>query len=149
MLVQPSRFFGCLRGFSTNPELLNAFGLVKSDAFPDKLYAKVIIAGKCFTVTKNDTVMIHRLLNTNVADVIQLERCLELGSPSYTLRNERNFLDPSLFSIQATVLSHTRGQKVHRKIVYRRKVQLPTKNFKPLITILRIRDISIRIPQEK
>ena len=128
---------------SSSPGLLEAYKKLQNEQ--EKIYAKVIIAGKKFTVTKNDTVFTHRMKNVNVADVIQLSKCLEIGTPSYTLRNADNFLSTDNVTVLATVISHARGQKIHRKIVKRRKIQYPSKNLKPHITVLRIKHIGVRI----
>lgn len=144
------------------------------------IYAKVIINGKPFTITPGDLLLTHRFRNTQIGDVIQLNKVYELGTENFVLRqnarylrqlenefekegegegevevekeqvsvrnelNERIFLNPIYYNIQGTIVAHDRGDKVHRKIVKRRKKQLPSKNLKPHTTLLRIRCIEIK-----
>lgn len=142
------------------------------DAQHQGIYAKVIINGKPFTITPGDLLLTHRFRNTRIGDIIQLNKVYELGTENFVLRqnarylrqlenesekeeekeqvavrnelNERIFLNPIYYNIQGTIVAHDRGDKVHRKIVKRRKKQLPSKNLKPHTTLLRIRCIEIK-----
>lgn len=67
---------------------------------------------------------------------------LSLHIDSYAL-SRKIFLNPAYYCIEATVIANERGDKVHRKIVYRRKISLPTKNIKPHVTLLRIKRIEV------
>lgn len=124
----------------SNMSLDNALSLMKEE--DEKIYAKIILNGQHFTITPGDLLITHRLVDTKIGDVLKIKQIYELGTPSYTIRNN-SFISHDKCSIMATVVANTRGAKVHRKIVYRRKVQQPSKNLKPHISVLRIKEISI------
>ncbi len=121
--------------------LQQALKLLASEA-KQSIYAKTVVSGRKFTVSVNDVIITHKLVDSKVGDIIKLDRVFELGTPSFTLRKDE-LIAPEYHRVIATVLHQQRGQKVFRKIVKRRKLRLPVRNLKPHFTVLRIKEISV------
>ncbi|KAI8072193.1 uncharacterized protein B0P05DRAFT_588875 [Gilbertella persicaria] len=51
-----------------------------------RYYAVAEIAGRPFLITKNDKVIVNRLKDVKVGDVLKLDKVRELGSKDYTLK---------------------------------------------------------------
>jgi ribosomal protein L21 len=121
--------------------LQEALKLLASEA-KESIYAKVVVSGRKFTISPNDIIITHKLVDSKAGDIIKLDKVFELGTPSFTLRKDQ-LIAPEHHRVIATVLHQQRGQKVFRKIVKRRKLRLPSKNLKPHFTVLRIKEISV------
>ncbi|KAG1055962.1 hypothetical protein G6F43_002107 [Rhizopus delemar] len=72
-----------------------------------RYYAVVDITGRPFLVTKNDKVIVNRLKDVKVGDVIKLDKVRELGSKDYTLKGSP-YVPENVFDIHATVIEHTK-----------------------------------------
>lgn len=111
-----------------------------------KIYAKVNIFNFPFTVARHDFIVMHRIKDVKVGDVLKLDRIRELGTADYTVKG-RPWISPDLFEIEATVMEHGRGAKVIAKQPKQRKGHRRFVTNKPLTTTLRIRDIKIKLPE--
>ena len=121
-------------------KLNEALGKVKSQG--PKLYAKLLIHNFSFTVTPKDTVITHRMRDVKVGDVLHLDQIREVGSKDYTVRGHPLLPEGSV-SVKATVMEHTEGAKKRARMRRQRKGRRALRTIKPLITVLRIQDISI------
>lgn len=111
-------------------------------------YAKVNIYNFPFTVSKYDTITMHRLKDIQVGSVLKLTNVRELGSQSWTIKG-RPWIDPQTVHVEALVLEHGRGAKVKAKQPKRRKGHTPLRTIKPLTTTLLIRDICVKVPENE
>ncbi|KAJ2548330.1 hypothetical protein EV175_004870 [Coemansia sp. RSA 1933] len=94
-----------------------------------KYYATVVIKGRPFTVTQNDIIVMDRIKNLELGDLLSLTQITELGSRDYTIKGQP-FVDPGLFNIKATVIEHPDGKlftvtkkkrrTAHQKVTYHR-----------------------------
>ncbi|KAJ2754795.1 hypothetical protein H4S06_003520, partial [Coemansia sp. BCRC 34490] len=94
-----------------------------------KYYATVVIKGRPFTVTANDIIIMDRIKDLELGDLLSLSQVTELGSRDYTIKGQP-FVDPSLFNIKATVIEHPDGKlftvtkkkrrTAHQKVTYHR-----------------------------
>ena len=116
--------------------------LTKISEQQPNLYAKVNIYNFPFTVSRQDRIVMHRLKDVRVGDIIQLDRIREVGSTDYT-RKGRPWVDPKYCPVEACVIEHGRGAKVQAKEPKKRKGHQKNKTIKPLTTTLLIRDIQI------
>ncbi len=106
------------------------------------LYAKVNIYNFPFTVSRHDTITMHRLKDVPLGSKLKLTNVREVGSPSVTIKG-RPWIGRDLVSVEAVVIEHGRGAKVQAKQPKRRKGHTPLRTIKPLTTTLLIRDIRI------
>ncbi|KAH6585394.1 hypothetical protein BASA50_004922 [Batrachochytrium salamandrivorans] len=110
-----------------------------------KYYAVVEIKNRPYHVAKNDVVVVPRMNDLKIGDVISLDRVREIGSPDYVLQGNP-YLHPSYYTIQASAIEHTIGKVVHRKHTKRSGVS-KTVHMTSSYTILRICEIDITNPQ--
>lgn len=136
------RFFSSNALTATTSDLLTKV----SDQYP-KLYAKVNIFNFPFTVSRQDRVVMHRLKDLRVGDIIKLDRVREIGSPDYTIKG-RPWIDSKYCHVEACVIEHGRGAKVQSKQPKKRKGHQRNLTIKPLTTTLLIRDIQINPTSE-
>ncbi|EIE85538.1 hypothetical protein RO3G_10248 [Rhizopus delemar RA 99-880] len=73
-----------------------------------RYYAVADIAGRPFLITKNDKVIVNRLKDVKVGDVLKLDKVRELGSKDYTLKGTP-YVPEHIFDINATVIEHTKN----------------------------------------
>ncbi len=136
------------RLFSSGESSLTRDLLTKvSDQYP-KLYAKVNIFNFPFTVSRQDRIVMHRLKDVRVGDILKLDRVREVGSTDYIIKG-RPWVDPKYCHVEACVVEHGRGSKVQAKQPKKRKGHQRNKTIKPLTTTLLIRDIQIIPESEK
>lgn len=109
---------------------------------PTSIYAKILIHNFPFTVTKNDTIITHRIRDVRVGDIIRLERIRELGTANYTLK-AKHTLTPPPAVVTATVMEHGHGRWREAPRKRQRKGRRPKRTLKPALTILRINDIRL------
>lgn len=107
-----------------------------------RYYAITEIAGRPLLVTKNDKVIVHRLKDVNVGDVIKLDRVRELGSKDYTIKGSP-FVDEKYYNITATVIEHTKSKLIRIVKKKRRKNYKRTIEHKQTHTVLRINNLDI------
>jgi large subunit ribosomal protein L21 len=84
---------------------------------------------------------VHRLPDAKLGDVLALNTIHEVGSREYTLRGSPT-IDPSLVSVQATVVEHTKGKMENIVKFKKRKGYKRTIHHKQTYTRLRIGPIS-------
>lgn len=135
------------RFFSTSTTQESTSNLLTkiSGQYPN-FYAKVNIFNFPFTVSRQDRLVLHRLKDVKVGDIIKLDRIREIGSPDFTIKG-RPWINPEFCHVEACVIEHGRGQKVNAKEPKKRKGHQRKLTIKPLTTTLLIRDIKIEIPQ--
>lgn len=126
----------------------NTGNLLKSisEEYP-RLYAKINIYNFPFTVSRQDRIIMHRLKDVKIGDVIKLDRIREIGSPNFTIKGNP-WINPEYFSIEACVIEQGRGAKVNAKEPKKRKGHQKNSTIKPLTTTLLIKDIKINSPNE-
>ncbi|KAI7886834.1 hypothetical protein K492DRAFT_203089 [Lichtheimia hyalospora FSU 10163] len=107
-----------------------------------RYYAIAEIAGRPLLITKNDKVVVHRLKDVNVGDVIKLDRVRELGSKDYTIKGSP-FVDEKYYDINATVIEHTKSKLIRIVKKKRRKNYKRTIEHKQTHTVLRINNLDI------
>lgn len=115
-----------------------------AQAKKENIYAKVVIKGHPFTVTKNDLIVTHRLKGPDLGDVLKIDQAFELGTKDYTFKG-KPLIHKSLFNIYATVIENGRGEKIWAKRGYRAKGRRKKVSIKPHTTTLRVSEISINI----
>ncbi|KAI8060206.1 sphingosine-1-phosphate lyase [Gongronella butleri] len=76
-----------------------------------RYYAVAEIAGRPYLVTQNDKVIVNRLKDVQVGDVLKLDRVRELGSKDYALCGEP-YVQQGVYDIQATVIEHTKSKLI-------------------------------------
>ena len=107
------------------------------------LYAKVVVNAKAFTVTKYDTITMHRLTDTRVGDLIQLDQVYEVGSKEYVVKG-KPFISPQWLDIKARVIENGRGaRQVAEGRITQRKGRRKKVSIKPHITMLRIEELAV------
>lgn len=105
-------------------------------------YAIVDITGRPFLVTKNDKVIVNRLKDVKVGDVLKLDKVRELGSKDYTLKGSP-YVAENIFDIQATVIEHTKSKLIKIVKKKRRKNYKRTIEHKQTHTVLRISNVDV------
>lgn len=107
-----------------------------------RYYAVVDIAGRPFLVTKNDKVIVNRLNDVKVGDVLKLDKVREIGSKDYTLKGTP-YVPENVFDIKATVIEHTKSKLIRIVKKKRRKNYKRTIEHKQTHTVLRISDVDV------
>lgn len=121
----------------------NTSSLLKkfSEQYPN-FYAKLNIFNFPFTVSRQDRIVLHRLKDVKVGDILKLDRIREIGSSDFTIKG-RPWVNPEFCHVEACVIEHGRGEKVKAKEPKKRKGHQRKVTIKPLTTTLLIRDIKI------
>ncbi|OMJ11033.1 Homocitrate dehydratase, mitochondrial [Smittium culicis] len=101
------------------------------------LYATVNIKGRLFTVTKGDMVVMDRMNDLSLGDVIKLTSITELGSLEHTLKGSP-LISAQLADIEATVVEHPESSQMTIFKKKRRKGYQRTLFHKQRVTCLRI-----------
>lgn len=117
-----------------------------AEQYPN-FYVKLNIFNFPFTVSRQDRIVLHRLKDVKVGDILKLDRIRELGSPDFTIKG-RPWINPEFCHVEACVVEHGRGEKVKAKEPKKRKGHQRNVTIKPLTTTLLIRDIIIKEPKE-
>ncbi|KAG1170694.1 hypothetical protein G6F70_007569 [Rhizopus microsporus] len=107
-----------------------------------RYYAVVDIAGRPFLVTKNDKVIVNRLNDVKVGDVLKLDKVREIGSKDYTLKGTP-YVPENVFDIKATVIEHTKSKLIRIVKKKRRKNYKRTIEHKQTHTVLRISNVDV------
>ncbi|KAI8354660.1 sphingosine-1-phosphate lyase [Blakeslea trispora] len=76
-----------------------------------RYYAIAEISGRPYLITKNDKVIVNRLKDVKVGDVLKLDKVRELGSKDYTLKGSP-YVPENVFNINATVIEHTKSRMI-------------------------------------
>lgn len=107
-----------------------------------RYYAVAEIAGRPFLITKNDKVIVNRLKDVKVGDVLKLDKVRELGSKDYTLKGSP-YVPETVFNINATVIEHTKSKLIQIVKKKRRKNYKRTIEHKQTHTVLRISNVDV------
>ncbi|CEP08670.1 hypothetical protein [Parasitella parasitica] len=107
-----------------------------------RYYAVAEIAGRPYLITKNDKVIVNRLNDVKVGDVLKLDKVRELGSKDYTLKGSP-YVPETVFNINATVIEHTKSKLIQIVKKKRRKNYKRTIEHKQTHTVLRISDVDV------
>lgn len=140
------RFYTIEQEVSTTTTTTQSLLSKISEQFP-KIYAKVNIFNFPFTVSRQDQIVMHRLKDVQVGDVIKLDRIREIGSTDYTIKGNP-WIDTKFCDIEACVIEHGRGAKVSAKEPKKRKGHQRKVTIKPLTTTLLIRDIKVNCNEQ-
>lgn len=105
-------------------------------------YAKGIIKGRFFSFQAGDELVMHKLKNVEIGDVIRLTQITEIGSANYTMQGAP-FIDPTWWLIRARVIEHARGKKVLAARGKQRKGRRKKATMKPEFTKLEILQIKL------
>ncbi|ORY93501.1 ribosomal protein L21-like protein [Syncephalastrum racemosum] len=107
-----------------------------------RYYAVADIAGRPFLVTKNDKVIVNRLNDVKVGDVLKLNRVRELGSKDYTIKGSP-YVSEQYYNITATVIEQPKSKLIRIVKKKRRKNYKRTIEHKQTHTVLRISDVDV------
>ncbi|KAG2227684.1 hypothetical protein INT45_004726 [Circinella minor] len=107
-----------------------------------RYYAIAEIAGRPFLITKNDQVIVNRLKDVKVGDVLKLDRVRELGSKDYTIKGQP-FVNEGFYDIKATVIEHPKSKLIQIVKKKRRKNYKRTIEHKQTHTVLRISKVDV------
>ncbi|KAG0746192.1 hypothetical protein G6F26_001921 [Rhizopus arrhizus] len=107
-----------------------------------RYYAVADIAGRPFLITKNDKVIVNRLKDVKVGDVLKLDKVRELGSKDYSLKGTP-YVPEHIFDINATVIEHTKSKLIRIVKKKRRKNYKRTIEHKQTHTVLRISKVDV------
>ncbi|KAI8369354.1 ribosomal protein L21-like protein [Radiomyces spectabilis] len=107
-----------------------------------RYYAVAEIAGRPFLITKNDKLVVNRLNDVKVGDVLKLDRVRELGSKDYTLKGSP-YVNETIYDIQATVIEQTKSKLIKIVKKKRRKNYKRTIEHKQTHTVLRISKVDV------
>ncbi|KAI9017885.1 ribosomal protein L21-like protein [Phycomyces nitens] len=105
-------------------------------------YAIAEVAGRPFLITQNDKLVVNRLKDVKVGDVLKLDRVRELGSKDYTLKGAP-YVNEAFFDISATVIEHPKSKLIQIVKKKRRKNYKRTIEHKQTHTILRISKVDV------
>ncbi|CAO3611843.1 unnamed protein product [Cunninghamella blakesleeana] len=133
------------RGLSTNTATtLDATTASYVNKLRDQLryYAVAEIAGRPFLITNNDKVIVNRLKDVQVGDVLKLDKVREIGSKDYTLMGSP-YVQENIYDIQATVIEHTKSKLIKIVKKKRRKNYKRTIEHKQTHTVLRISKVDV------
>ncbi|OBZ87857.1 Homocitrate dehydratase, mitochondrial [Choanephora cucurbitarum] len=107
-----------------------------------RYYAVAEISGRPYLITKNDKVIVNRLKDVKVGDVLKLDKVRELGSKDYSLKGSP-YVPENIFNINATVIEHTKSKMIQIVKKKRRKNYKRTIEHKQTHTVLRISDVNV------
>ncbi|RUS22339.1 ribosomal protein L21-like protein [Endogone sp. FLAS-F59071] len=107
-----------------------------------RYYAVVDIVGRPYLITKNDMVIVNRLRDVSIGDVLELNRVRELGSADYLVKGAP-YVSEQFYTIKATVIEHTKSKMIQIVKKKRRKGYRRTLTHKQTHTILRISEVEI------
>ncbi|PVU95993.1 hypothetical protein BB561_001458 [Smittium simulii] len=105
-------------------------------------YVTVVIKGKKFTVTKRDIIVMDRLNDLSLGDVISLNLVTELGSKDFTITGSP-YVNENLFQIEATIIEHPETEVITTFKKKRRKGYQRTYHHEHRRTLLRISKLEV------
>ncbi|KAF7721520.1 hypothetical protein EC973_004518 [Apophysomyces ossiformis] len=141
-LASPNKYF--VRGMQTDTVAADATTKESLSKLREQLryYAIAEIAGRPFLITKNDKVVVNRLRDVKVGDVLRLDRVRELGSKDYTIKGSP-YVNEAFYDIAATVIEQTKSKLVRIVKKKRRKNYKRTIEHKQTHTVLRISKVDV------
>ncbi|CUS20729.1 LAQU0S01e13344g1_1 [Lachancea quebecensis] len=108
----------------------------------NELYAVIRIHNRPYLVTKGDKVTLpFKLKQAEVGDILNMNDVTTIGSRNYKVADSP--LDPSLYTIKATVLEKTKRPMRVREVTKRRNRKVRHAVSKPDLTVLRISELSL------
>ncbi|KAI9591742.1 ribosomal protein L21-like protein [Syncephalis fuscata] len=105
-------------------------------------YAVAEIMGRSFLVTKNDIVVVDRLRNAKVGDILELDRIREIGTMDYTLFG-KPLVDSRIIRVRATVIEEPKGSQVIKIKFKKRKNYHRRLRYRHHYTLLRISEVQV------
>ncbi|KAG0325336.1 hypothetical protein BGZ99_000793, partial [Dissophora globulifera] len=108
-----------------------------------RYYAVAEIKNRPYLITKNDIIVLDRLKDVQLGDVIELTQIKELGSKDYAIKGQP-YVSPEYFSIKATVIEQPKGKIVETFKKKRRKHFQRRYHIKPLHTLLRVSELEVK-----
>ncbi|KAG0084977.1 hypothetical protein BGZ93_000918 [Podila epicladia] len=108
-----------------------------------RYYAVAEIKNRPYLITKNDIIVLDRLKDVKLGDVIELNQIKELGSKDYSIQGQP-YVSPEYFSIKATVIEQPKGKMIETFKKKRRKHFQRRYQFKPLHTLLRVSELEVK-----
>ncbi len=122
-----------------NDDTVKALKILKGE----KLYGIVEIKQQPYYVQVGDVMVLPRMNDLNVGDVISLDRISEIGSSSCVLKGNP-FVHPNFFKADAVVISHEFSQinKTERK---KKRGQNTIREARNAHTLLRVSSLNINI----
>ncbi|AET40721.1 mitochondrial 54S ribosomal protein bL21m Ecym_6345 [Eremothecium cymbalariae DBVPG len=135
---------GAMRPLSTTGCLLQQ--APKFDVAPlklsNELYAIFRIHNRPYLVTNGDKVILpYKIKDAEVGDILNLEDVTTIGSRNYKIVDYP--LDPSLYTIKATILEKTKRPISIREITKRRNRKVRHAVSKGDLTVLRISELKL------
>ncbi|KAF9582514.1 hypothetical protein BGW38_000117 [Lunasporangiospora selenospora] len=110
----------------------------------NRFYAVAEIKNRPFLITKNDIIVLDRLKDVELGDIIELNQIKELGSKDYAIKGQP-YVSPEYFSIKATVIEHSKGKIVETFKKKRRKHFQRRYHIKPMHTLLRVSELEVKV----
>ncbi|KAI1294261.1 hypothetical protein EDD11_008206 [Mortierella claussenii] len=110
-----------------------------------RYYAVAEIKSRPYLITKNDIIVLDRLKDVQLGDVIELNQIKELGSKDYAIQGQP-YISPEYYSIKATVIEQPKGKIVETFKKKRRKHFQRRYHIKPLHTLLRVSELEVKAP---
>ncbi|KAF9435255.1 hypothetical protein BGZ76_006610 [Entomortierella beljakovae] len=111
-----------------------------------RYYAVAEIKARPYLITKNDIIVLDRLNDVKLGDVIELNQIKELGSKDYAIKGQP-YVSPEYYSIKATVIEQPKGKIVETFKKKRRKHFQRRYHMKPLHTLLRVSELEVKAQQ--
>ncbi|KAF9085892.1 hypothetical protein BGX29_003081 [Mortierella sp. GBA35] len=108
-----------------------------------RYYAVAEIKNRPYLITKNDIIVLDRLKDVQLGDVIELNQIKELGSKDYAIKGAP-YVAPEYYSIKATVIEQPKGKIVETFKKKRRKHFQRRYHIKPLHTLLRVSELEVK-----
>ncbi|KAK5814777.1 ribosomal protein L21-like protein [Linnemannia elongata] len=108
-----------------------------------KYYAVAEIKNRPYLITKNDIIVLDRLKDVQLGDVIELNQIKELGSKDYAIQGAP-YVSSEYYSIKATVIEQPKGKIVETFKKKRRKHFQRRYHIKPLHTLLRVSELEVK-----
>lgn len=108
-----------------------------------RYYAVAEIKNRPYLITKNDIIVLDRLKDVKLGDVIELNQIKELGSKDYAIQG-KPYVSPEYYSIKATVIEQPKGKIIETFKKKRRKHFQRRYHIKPLHTLLRVSELEVK-----
>ncbi|KAF9929253.1 hypothetical protein BGZ67_006422 [Mortierella alpina] len=155
--ISPSRLFSSTTAaFQATPTSFNASpagSTPTSESTPSspvnllrdqlRYYAVAEIKNRPYLITKNDIIVLDRLKDVKLGDVIELNQIKELGSKDYAIQG-KPYVSSEYYSIKATVIEQPKGKIIETFKKKRRKHFQRRYHIKPLHTLLRVSELEVK-----
>ncbi|OZJ04665.1 hypothetical protein BZG36_02885 [Bifiguratus adelaidae] len=105
-------------------------------------FCVVDIVGRPFLVTKNDLVILPRLADVKLGDILDLHQVREIGSKDYSLKGGP-YVDKTLVDVKAVVVEQPKSEMIEIFKKKRRKGYQRTIRHKQTHTVLRITHVGV------